>query len=141
MTAELVTVRKGDTVHKVREIFNENDFHHIPVLDKGENLAGIISKEDFYRLSYILSLQTTGKTYSELSYQHLLAEDIMTEYPMCLDPDDTIGLAADIFLANKLHALPIIEDGRLLGIVTTHDLLKYSFDLSQVAEDTVELND
>ena len=141
MTTDLVTVRQDDTIHKIREIFNTNDFHHIPVVDAGEKLAGIISKEDFYRFSYILSLQTTGRTYSELNYQHLLAKDIMTKYPICLDPDDTIGLAADIFLANKLHALPILEDGTLLGIVTTHDLLKFSFDLSQLAEDTVELNE
>ena len=46
---------------------------------------------------------------------------------MQLEPDDTIGLAADIFLANKFHALPVVEDERLVGIVTTHDLLKYSF--------------
>lgn len=51
----------------------------------------------------------------------------MTPYPIQLDPDDSIGLAIDIFLANKFHALPIVEDGALLGIVTTHDLLEYAF--------------
>jgi acetoin utilization protein AcuB len=51
----------------------------------------------------------------------------MTKYPLQLSPDDTVGLAADIFLANKFHALPIVDDGQLVGIVTAHDLLSYSF--------------
>ena len=52
----------------------------------------------------------------------------MTEFPMHLDPEDSIGLAADTFLANKFHALPIVEDQVLVGLITTHDLLKYSFE-------------
>ena len=87
----------------------------------------MISKEDFSRIAYVLSLNTSGRTFSNLKYQSLKAEDIMTKYPLSLDPDDTIGLAADIFLANKFHALPIVEDDELLGLVTTHDLLLFSF--------------
>ena len=51
----------------------------------------------------------------------------MTKDPMILDPEDSIGLAADVFLANKFHSLPIVEDGVLTGIVTVHDLLAFSF--------------
>jgi acetoin utilization protein AcuB len=51
----------------------------------------------------------------------------MTPEPIVVDPDDSIGLAADIFLVNTLHALPVVEDNRLVGIITTHDLLKYAF--------------
>lgn len=127
MTTQLVTVRPDDTVHKVKEIFNENEFHHLPVVADGERLAGLISKEDFFRLSYLMSLNTTGRTYSEMAYNHLKAKDIMTEYPVSLEPEDTIGLAADIFLSNKFHALPILEGETLVGIVTSHDLLQYSF--------------
>ncbi len=46
---------------------------------------------------------------------------------MVLEPEDTVGLAADIFLANKFHALPIVEDDVLTGILTIHDLLAYSY--------------
>jgi len=54
------------------------------------------------------------------------ARDIMTAAPLFLDPDDTVGLALDIFLANKFHALPVVEDNILMGILTTHDILAYS---------------
>ncbi|MBV6652914.1 MAG: CBS domain-containing protein [Mameliella sp.] len=127
MTTELITVSPDRNVETIQELFRENEFHHIPVIDRGERLIGIISKEDVFKLAYVLSLQTTGKKYSEKEYKSLKASDIMTRYPVALDPDDSVGLAADIFLANKFHALPIIEDDQLMGLVTTHDLLSYRF--------------
>lgn len=127
MTTDLVTIRPGTSARDIYDIFKNHTFHHLPVLENGEVLVGIISKEDFFRVSYLLSNQTTGKTWSEKHYQTLEAKDFMTQYPMTLDPDDTVGLAADIILANKFHALPVIEDHRLIGMVTAHDLLAYSF--------------
>ena len=61
----------------------------------------------------------------------MAAREIMTTNPMVLDPDDSIGLAADIFLANKFHALPIVEQTELLGIITVHDLLAHCFEASK----------
>jgi CBS domain-containing protein len=71
----------------------------------------------------------------------MTAEQFMTKYPVQLDPDDSIGLAADIFLANKFHALPIVEDGVLVGLVTSHDLLQYSFSSPVESEEGVQLDD
>lgn len=127
MTTDLVTVKPDTSAKDIYDLFKKYDFHHLPVIENGEVLVGIISKEDFFRVSYLLSNQTTGKTWSEKHYQTLQAKDFMTTYPMVLDPQDTIGLAADIFLNNKFHALPVVEDQQLMGIVTTHDLLRYSF--------------
>ncbi|GAB5552794.1 MAG: CBS domain-containing protein [Saprospiraceae bacterium] len=127
MTTNLVTVPPTATAKEVKNIFNEYSFHHLPVVDAGERLLGIISKEDFSKIAYVLSLNTSGKTFSQLKYDSLQALDFMTKYPLSLDPEDTIGLAADIFLANKFHALPIVEDDALVGLVTTHDLLLFSF--------------
>ena len=138
MTTRLVTVRPDTNAKEVYNIFKQNDFHHVPVVDKGDILVGIISKEDFFKVSYILSQQTTGKTWTENQYQSLCARDFMTNYPMTLDPDDTIGLAADVFLTNKFHALPVVEDHQLIGIVTSHDLLKFSFNSPYVSGEILE---
>ncbi len=135
MITRLVTVPPDRPAKAIQEIFRANDFHHVPVVDRGEQLVGIISKEDIYKVAHVLSLQTTGKAYSEKEYNRLTAADIMTKYPITLDPDDTIGLAADIFLANKFHALPIVEDNRLIGLITTHDLLNFSFNNTEVEKE------
>jgi len=141
MTTNMTTVRPDDTAREIREIFKTHSFHHIPVTDAGEKLIGIISKEDFFRIAYLLSLDSTGRTYTNKVYDHLTAEQFMTKYPVQLDPDDSVGLAADIFLANKFHALPIVEDGVLIGIVTSHDLLHYSFESPVQSKQELEFDD
>jgi CBS domain-containing protein len=125
MSSELVTVSEDSPLKRVKEIFEQNQFHHIPVIGANGNLIGIISRKDYYRVSYLLS--SSSLSASTVSMESLTASDIMTQYPIQLEPNDSIGLAADIFLSNRFHALPIVEDGKLSGIVTTHDLLKYSF--------------
>lgn len=127
MTKLVVSINPDEGLQKIKDIFLKNNFHHLPVVDNG-NLVGIISREDFLKTYYQVSKETTGKTWSEKSLNHLSAREIMTKDPMTLEPDDSIGLAADVFLANKFHALPIVEDGVLAGIITVHDLLAYSFD-------------
>ena len=141
MTTNMVTVHLKDTARKVREVFKTHSFHHIPVIDEGDKLVGIISKEDFFRIAYLLSLDSTGRTYTHKVYEHLTAEQFMTKYPVQLDPDDSIGLAADIFMANKFHALPIVEDGRLVGLITSHDLLQYGYSSPVAQEEELEFDD
>ncbi len=127
MSRELVTVAPETSLTQIKHTFDNHTFHHLPVVQAGGKLVGIISKEDFARAAYMLSLNTTGQAYSQLEYASLSANDIMTIYPVFLEPQDTVGLAADIFLANKFHALPILDEGQLVGLITTHDLVRFAF--------------
>lgn len=127
MTTKVVTVFETATFSEIKRVFDTHHFHHLPVLDFNNQLKGMISKEDLAKASYLLTLNTTGKTYTTKEFDYISAKDIMSSYPVFLTPDDEIDLAADVFLSNKLHALPILDDGRLIGIVTTHDLLRYAF--------------
>ena len=135
MTDRLITVAPNAALTEVQSLFKKHKFHHLLVVESGEKLVGMISKEDLRLMSEKIATQTTGKTFTSKMLSGLVAKDIMTANPMELDPDDTIGLAADIFLANRFHALPIVEDDVLLGILTTHDLLKFCF-ASEVEEKT-----
>ncbi len=128
MTTQLITAVPNTSMKEVQSVFARHNIHHLPVVDECEAIIGIISKEDLYKITHLLALNTSGPTYSEKMFRTLTARDLMTPNPMVLDPDDSIGLAADIFLANKFHALPIVENDRLVGIVTTHDLLAFAFD-------------
>ena len=127
MTTHLVTVVPEAPLNRVKEVLEKNKFHHLPVVESGHKLVGIISEDDFRRFTDRLAKETTGKTWTGNEFSSLAAKDLMTTYPISLDPDDTIGLAADIFLANQFHALPVVEDGQLVGLVTTHDLLSFCF--------------
>ena len=121
MSEEVFTVKKENTINTINKIFEKKTFHHLPVIDKDRNLVGIISKED------ILRLISVRPSFSEKEFKKIQVGDIMTSKIVSLEPDDTIGLAADIFLANKFHALPVTENRKLMGIITTYDLIKFSF--------------
>ena len=127
MTESTITVRPNDSLLTIQSIFDRNNIHHIPVLKEDHTLVGIISKTDLLVFRKKLSLQTSGKHYSQFTEANTTAKNIMTTDLTVLDPDDSIGLAADIFLANTFHAIPVVEDKKLVGIITNHDLLQYAF--------------
>lgn len=126
MTPMPVTVDSRTSLPEISRIFEENSFHHLPVVDEAA-LVGIISRQDFLRFEHALSVDWSGRMQLPGTFQDFCASDFMTEYPLSLAPDDTVGLAADIFLSNKFHAVPIIEDDMLIGIVTAHDLIAYAY--------------
>ena len=138
MTTNLVTVSPDDFLSRVTKIFESHEFHHVPVVKEGKKLVGIISKEDFQKMNYYFFEKMADNNGNARHKDGLRASDIMTPYPLNIDPDDTIGLAADIFLANRFHALPVIEDGILVGIVTSHDLIRYAFTSAYQPEGTQE---
>lgn len=129
MSKKLITVLEDDAVSKVQDIFAHNEIHHVLVTDVNEKLKGIISKQDLLRLAVALNPDVKNEEDRYTHLKALRASEIMTPNPMTLEPEDTIGLAADILLTNQFHALPVVEGEMLVGIITTHDLLRFSFDL------------
>jgi len=116
MTRKVVTVRPDDTLAAVRRILFTKHVHHIPVLE-GRRLVGIITSFDLFK---------SGKSIEEM--EELKVADYMTRRVATLEPTNKIGAAAEIFLENLFHGLPIVnEDKDLVGIITTHDVLKYEF--------------
>ena len=126
MTRLPVIVTPDTTIEKIHSLFEKHEFHHLPVLNHGK-LEGMISRADYLKVQHVLSYSWSGKPAMKDGY-NIYASDIMSGAPLHIEPDDSIGLAADIFLANKIHSLPVIEDGELVGIVTSHDLLMYAYE-------------
>ena len=126
MTRNLVIVKPEDTIDRIHVLFEKHSFHHIPVVDHNK-LVGIISKTDYVKIRHMLATTWSGETICPDMYKQMSAADSMSREPLRIEPADTIGLAADIFRANAMHALPVVEDGELVGIVTSHDLLTYAY--------------
>jgi CBS domain-containing protein len=126
MTRHLVVVKPDATIDRIHNLFEANNFHHIPVVDRNA-LVGIISKTDYLKIRHMLATTWSGETICQDMYKDMCAADIMSREPLKIESADTIGLAADIFRANALHALPVVDDGELVGIVTSHDLLTYAY--------------
>ncbi len=130
MTEQVITVKPSDTMTKVDEIFKMHPIHHLPVVNDESKVVGIISKSDYFKMQHGLTLFHTAKSeaYNEALFHSILVEDVMTKQVATLHPDDTVATAADYFRENLFHAIPIVDEHkRLLGIVTTYDLLNYAF--------------
>ncbi len=124
MTRKPATVSPKDHLETVQDIFEKFGFHHVPVVED-EKLVGIVSYTDYLRVIQ----EVYGSRDEEMRNQHLLqtilVKQVMTAHPVCLSPSDTVEDALRIFKTNHFHAIPVIEnDGRLMGILSTHDLIK-----------------
>lgn len=133
MSTELITVKPKEPMTVVDKIFKQHEIHHIPVVNEEKTLVGIISKEDYLRTLHGLTLfkVSRAETYNEAMLRSLLAEEVMTKKIAHIHPDKPISLAADILMENLFHALPVIDNGQLLGLITSYDLLKYAYRVSK----------
>jgi len=115
MSTDLVTVDPEDSLSKVRDIFMTHRIHHLPVV-KDNKLVGLLTTYDLFKLD-----MTSDQ------YVHTRVGDVMTTHLATLEPHEKVGAAAEIFLENLFHAVPIVRDRELVGIVTSFDVLKYEF--------------
>ena len=131
MTKELVTIGPNDTLEVVDFIFNNNDFRHIPVVEKEGGIVGIISKSDYNLLCNGMTLlnKEVGEKKNQRFFRTLLAEEVMKKDLVTLSPDTKVSVAAGIFKENLFHAIPVVADGKtLVGMISTIDLLNYAYD-------------
>lgn len=124
MSRELVTVQRGKhNLRDVKDIFRKKNIRHVPVMD-GEKLVGIISKNDIMRLSFgnLFDNQDEG---DEAILDMLNIDQVMSSDPKAVSTETTIKDAAEILVAEHFHSLPVEEEGKLAGIVTSTDVIKY----------------
>ena len=123
MSSDLITVNPVDKLTLVKEIFDEHNIHHIPVV-RFKELVGIISKTDFLHFLRGFSPNDEDRFVNYARLRAYTAEEIMTKGLAKLDPDDRINVALEIFLVNRFHAIPVVKNDELVGILTTYDVIK-----------------
>lgn len=131
MTTELITVSENDPVSKIEEIFKENKIHHIPVIDKGK-LIGLISKSDYLFFKRGFNDDRVDERLDSFRMRVHTVKEIMTTKLATLESNAKINVALEIFKENLFHAIPIVEDEKLIGIVTTLDVIKHLADAVEV---------
>jgi acetoin utilization protein AcuB len=118
----LITVSPEDNLATVKKIFEEHKFHHIPVVHFRE-IVGIVSRTDFDYFMGGASHYEEDKYVNELRLERTKVNEIMVKRLGKVAPDDRINVALEVFLINRFHALPVVEDGELVGILTPFDIM------------------
>jgi CBS domain-containing protein len=123
MTKSVVTVNENDGLRKVVETLRKHTIRHIPIL-RGKEVIGIISRSDINRLTFGALFEGQDGA-DEAILDMLTIAQVMTSKPKTISSDTIIRDLAEIFAKEEFHALPVVDNGELKGIVTTTDVLKY----------------
>jgi len=123
MTRNLVTVVPGDPLSAVKAIFDSQRIHHIPVV-RYTKLVGLISKTDFMHFLRGMAPSSYDKLVEQNRLQNYTAEDIMTKGIATLESTERLNVAIELFSENLFHAIPIVDNDELVGMLTTLDIIK-----------------
>jgi CBS domain-containing protein len=124
MSTNLVTVHHGDPVSNVRQLAAERGVHHIPVVD-GDKLVGIISWSDILRVSFGDTFNTDQRTVDATLDHTFTIEQLMQKNPVTLAETATVRDAAEILARGEFHSVLVVHGTKLVGLVTSTDLIKY----------------
>jgi acetoin utilization protein AcuB len=118
-----MTIPPETSLQKAKEIIDEKRINHLLVVDKNGDLIGIVSDRDVKQSS---ASPAVSLSVHELNYllTQLTVEPIMAKKIITISPGTTIERAALIMQENRINALPVIEDERLVGIITSTDVMK-----------------
>lgn len=118
MTEDVIVIDAHDQLRDIVSTFNNHGIRHAPVVQSGR-LVGMLSWIDLKKLpvSDVDGIMTSnGK---------IVASELMTREPVSVQTDDTLEELAEIFTENEFHAVPVLEGSRIVGIVSTTDVIKY----------------
>ena len=122
MTRNPVTVDRDDPIRKAFDLMTEGRFRRLPVME-GTKLVGIITDRDLRRATNSpLVLHETW--YDEYLMDHITVEACMSSDPIAVAPQTPVDEAATIMCERQIGGVPVVEEGKLVGIITRTYLLK-----------------
>jgi len=138
MTREVVTIGPEASVEELAKLLEERRISGVPVLDPDRGLVGVVTQTDLVQrsrdldlppalniLDLHLFLETPSRFQKRL--EKLLGgqvKDVMTANPITLAPDTPVKEIARIMSTKGVHTLPVVEKGKLVGIVGKLDLIR-----------------
>jgi CBS domain-containing protein len=123
MQTKVVTISAGDTLSTVEDIMTLGGVRHMPVVHRGV-LVGVVSERDLLRAS-LSNLTEFGMEERRAFLQVVEITRVMSTPPIVISPDVTVPQAARILVEHRIGCLPVLEDGKLIGLVTEADVLRY----------------
>lgn len=138
MTKEVVSVKGTTTVREMAEIFDKMRFGSLPVLDDQGNLAGIVTASDLIEQGRPLHIPTVISLFdwvipleSEQSLERDLkritaqtAAELASKDVVTISPGEPVSKAAELMSSHKLHALPVVDGKKVVGMVSRIDIIR-----------------
>ncbi len=123
MTADVLSVSRHTPINNALQMMVDNDITGLPVVNDDMTLAGVISEKDVLELLH------------DVEESPATVEDFMTTPAHSFDQDDNLIDVCDFLIKHHFRRVPITSDGKLAGIITRKDIVKYIVDYQDFFRD------
>ena len=124
MTKDVITLNYTDDLETAEKLFKKNHIRHIPVVS-GDTIIGMLSYTDLLRISFADAIDEGEDSVDTVVYNMFTIEQVMAKNLVSVSSNTLIKDVAEILAKKEFHALPIVDGNKLVGIVTTTDLINY----------------
>lgn len=122
--AELETVHVEQPLSKVRQLLADTTVHHVPVVS-GDKIIGLISATDMLKMTFT-AYGGDERSFDAYLDHEFTIDGVMTKSLITLNKDQSVRDAAELLAEGTFHSLPVVdEEGKLVGMVTSTDLIKH----------------
>jgi CBS domain-containing protein len=122
MTTDVATIGRNDELTIADDIMRMKRLRHLPVLEEGR-LVGILTQKDLFHAALSTALNFGEKAQKEF-LKTVVVKEVMTDEVLTIEPGADVREAARRMIEHKIGCLPVLEDGKLVGIVSETDLLR-----------------
>ena len=127
MRREVVTVAEGEKLDFTQDMMNLGRVRHLPVLDDGQRVVGMVSHRDVLAAAMTQVLDFDAQS-RRTFLRSIEVGEVMTKDVVTAGPDAPLGDVARLFVERKIGCVPVVDaKGELLGIVTESDLIAAAF--------------
>ncbi len=123
MTKNVISIKKNAKLPEANNLFRKHKIRHVPVVEN-DRIVGMLSLTDLSRISFADNYDD-NQSIDDSIYSMLTVAQIMANNPVKVSSDTIIKDVALLLTKHEFHALPVVDNEQLVGIVTTTDLLKY----------------
>lgn len=121
MKTQVTSMQESESLLDATMIFVRSSFRHLPVL-RGNQLVGIVTERDVKQFAPHLLTRMTPEEYNQVLETTPISR-VMTRDPFILRPEQPVFDAAKLLYSKKVGCLPVVENGELVGIISTTDML------------------
>lgn len=123
MTSEVKVLRRDEQLTLADDLMNLGRIRHLPVLDEdGKRVVGVLTQRDLFRGALAQAIGYGERARRKL-LETLLIMEVMTAHPITTTPETPLAEAARVLMERKIGCLPVIENDRLVGILTEGDFV------------------
>ena len=131
MTAHTRTVTPDQSLSDVRTIFENEGFRHLPVMGN-DGLVGMITLTDLMRVTYGAHIAEADFEVNNLILESTMVEEAMSKNLKTIEPGADLAEVARIMRKYKIGCVPVVNEGDLLGLITTTDVLSAYVQISSL---------